>query len=219
MANNFQDDDREEGMRALFGLYKDETEGRSGIDAFMNIDGANVQFELKTTSTGSVTTVRDFGPDHIVKWENKHWLFGFHMNGRIFYKYGTPDMMSKWISEKEAYISPDFQLANILATKLSLADMYKIVGKKDKYTLADAKSIQKKQYSIVKYKALQDLDSGYSQKRMLEILNDRSKYLIERGSTLNNPHIPESYFKDWIEITNNHASELESLVRAYLSSF
>ncbi len=35
MAKNFQDDDREEAMIALFDLYKDETEGRSGVDAFL----------------------------------------------------------------------------------------------------------------------------------------------------------------------------------------
>jgi hypothetical protein len=39
MAKNFQDDDREEAMIALFDLYKDETEGRSGIDAFLKLDG------------------------------------------------------------------------------------------------------------------------------------------------------------------------------------
>jgi hypothetical protein len=35
MVNNFQDDDREEAMIALFDLYKDETEGRSGVDAYL----------------------------------------------------------------------------------------------------------------------------------------------------------------------------------------
>lgn len=37
MAKNFQDDDREEAMIALFDLYKDKTEGRSGVDAFLTL--------------------------------------------------------------------------------------------------------------------------------------------------------------------------------------
>ncbi len=76
MDSNFQDDDRENAMIDLFGLYKNEDEGRSGIDAFLDLNGQAMPFELKTTSQGSVTTVRDFGHDHIVKWKNKHWLIG-----------------------------------------------------------------------------------------------------------------------------------------------
>jgi penicillin-binding protein-related factor A (putative recombinase) len=74
MVSNFQDDDRENSMISLFNLYKDESEGRSGVDAFLDFNGKAIPFELKTTSQGSVTTVRDFGPDHIEKWKNKHWL-------------------------------------------------------------------------------------------------------------------------------------------------
>ncbi|MCW5213022.1 hypothetical protein VU04_08950 [Desulfobulbus sp. TB] len=54
-------------MIELFNLYKDGDEGRSGIDTFLDYKGQKIPFELKTTSQGSVTTVRDFGPDHIKK--------------------------------------------------------------------------------------------------------------------------------------------------------
>ena len=57
-----------------------------------------------------------------------------------------------------------------------------------------------------------DLDGGYSPERMLSILKDRCQYLIERGSTLNNPHIPASYFQGWERITTNHAQRLRELV-------
>ncbi|WP_293079190.1 hypothetical protein [Okeania sp. SIO3B5] len=57
-----------------------------------------------------------------------------------------------------------------------------------------------------------DLEFGYSPERMLSILRDRCQYLIERGSTLNNPHIPASYFKNWERITTNHAQRLRELV-------
>ncbi|MEA1972468.1 MAG: hypothetical protein U9N34_04135 [Candidatus Cloacimonadota bacterium] len=215
MAKNFQDDDREEAMIALFNLDKDETEGRSGVDAFLKLDGKTIPFELKTTSQGSVTTVRDFGPDHILKWKKKHWLIGFFIKGREYYKYGSPSMMARWIKSKEEYILPDFKLAKLVPAKINLDDMYQIIGKKDVYTYEDAKAIQKLQYKKEKYLELQDLEHGYSSKRMLKIVKDRAQSLIERGSTLNNPHIPFSYFDGWKEITKDHAEQLRTMVRKY----
>jgi hypothetical protein len=215
MAGNFQDDDREEAMRKLFDLYKDENEGRDGIDAHIDLEGQAIPFELKTTSNGSVTTVRDFGPDHIQKWKNKHWLIGFFVGGREYYHYGSPSMMAKWIEEKEHYISPDFMLADLASEKLTMEDLHQVMEDKALYSYKDAKGLQKKQYLKEKYIELQDLEGGYSPQRMLEILKDRSKYLVQRGSTLNNPHIPKSYFKDWTEITENHAQVLKDMVKAY----
>lgn len=216
MVGNFQDDDREDAMRNLFQLYKDDKEGRSGVDAFLDIDDGEEPFELKTTSNGSVTTVRDFGPDHIKKWKYKHWLIGFFVGGREYYKYGSPSMMAGWISEKELYISPDFKLSAIVSEKLNIDDMHKILEPKVKYSIKDAQSIQKRQYKKTKYLDLQDVDKGYSPERMLEIVKDRATYLVERGSTLNNPHIPLSYFEGWEEITDNHAERLRVLVKEYL---
>jgi len=204
-------------MIALFELYKDKSEGRSGIDAFLKINEMNIPFELKTTSQGSVTTVRDFGPDHIQKWKNKHWLIGFFIKGREYYKYGSPSMMADWIRSKEEYITPDFKLAKLAPSKISLEDMYCITGKKDFYTFEDAKNIQKMQYKKEKYLELQDVENGYSAERMLEIVKDRVLYLIERGSTLNNPHIPFTYFDGWPEITKNHSKQLRLMVQEYLS--
>ena len=215
MVGNFQDDDREEAMRVLFELYKDDNEGRDGVDAHMEIDGMVVPFELKTTSKGSVTTVRDFGPDHIQKWKDKHWLIGFFIKGREFYHYGSPDMMQDWIKSKEQYIKPDFMLADLASRKLSTEDLYQVMEEKPLYTYEDAKSLQKMQYKKSKYLELQDVPGGYSPERMLEILKDRAKYIVQRGSTLNNPHIPFTYFNGWVEITENHAETLRSLVRAY----
>ena len=126
-------------------------------------------------------------------------------------------MMEEWIQGKGEYIAPDFQLANMIPSKLKLHELYQILGKKEKYSYEDAKSIQKKQYLKKKYEELQDLKGGYSPARMLEIIKDRAKYLMERGSTLNNPHIPPSYFKGWAKITDNHAEQLRSMVRAYIA--
>lgn len=91
--------------------------------------------------------------------------------------------------------------------------MYKVIGQKEKYTLEDAKSLQKKQYQLSEYKKKMDLEDGYSPERMLEIFKDRGSYLVKRGATLNNPHIPESYFRGWEQITQNHPIRLRELVR------
>lgn len=217
-SENFQDDGREDQMRILFGMRKDESEGRSGIDGYLDIDGISVPFELKTTSDkrNSVTTVRDFGPDHIKKWEGKHWLFGFYSGGEIYYKYANPDMMKPWIDDMASYISPDFKLAEISYQNLEIEDLYKILPKKTLYTLEDAKSLQKRQYLASKYLELQDVSGGYSPERMLQILKERLKYLVERGSTLNNPHIPGSYFEEWEKISQDHAKNLRKMVSSYL---
>jgi hypothetical protein len=117
MAKNFQDDDRERTMIEIFDLCKGKTEGRSGIDAFLKIDGENSPFELKTTSQGSVTTVRDFGLEHIRKWKNRHWLIGFFVKNREYYKYGSPTMMSDWINSKEKIYSTRSQISTVCAGK------------------------------------------------------------------------------------------------------
>jgi len=217
MASDFQDDAREIEMRELFNLRKDDKEGRSGIDAVLDINDLTIDFELKTTANGSVTTVRDFGPDHIKKWENKHWLIGFYDDdGVMYYKYGSPKMMRAWIQEKAQYIQPDFAIVDLISNNLSLEDMYAVIGKKEKYTIDDARALHKRQYTVKKYKELQDDKPYYTPERMLDIFKDRTRYLISRGSTLNNPHIPESYFSGWIEITDDHAMELQRMVKEAL---
>jgi hypothetical protein len=217
MKKYFQDNSREGEMIKLFDLIQDTSEGRIGVDAFLELEGNRYPFELKTTSKGSVTTVRDFSPDHIEKWQGKHWLFGFYQGTYVYYKYGNPSMMVPWIEEKAEYIRLDFELADRLSKKLTLRDLYQICDKKESYSYFDARRIQKMQYTKDQYLALQDVKGGYSKNRMLEILSDRAKYLIERGSTLNNPHIPASYFSDWEEITDNHAMRLRKLVKQYLN--
>lgn len=217
--SNFQDDERESTMIALFQLSKDPGEGRSGVDAYLELDDRIISFELKTTSKSSVTTVSDFGPSHIQKWKGKHWLFSFYKeDASVTYKYATPRMMELWIREKEEYIQPDFQIAELASQKLDKQDLFLICGEKNIYTFEDAYRLQKKQYSKAHYLKLQDVDDGYSQEQMLSILRERANYIMERGSTLNNPHIPSKHFSGWEEITDNHSSRLRELVKAYCAT-
>jgi hypothetical protein len=211
-----QDDAREQELIKLFNLHRPENSGRSGTDAILKLDGNEIHFELKSTTRGSVTTVRDFGPDHIQKWRGKHWLIGFYDNHKrlLYCIYGSPAMMDPWINEKANYVKVDFALAELVPSMITHDLMYELVGKKASYSLQDAKNLQKKQYNVQRYREMMDLPSGYSPDRMLEILKDRCKYLILRGSTLNNPHIPESYFRGCERITSNHPDRLRDLVRA-----
>lgn len=214
-----QDDRRENELMTLFKLQKPVNATRSGTDAVLYFNERYIPFELKSTTSYSVTTVRDFGLSHIQKWQGKHWLFGFYSKDGTtlnYCLYGSPQAMEKWISEKEAYILPDYKLAQLAPELLTINVLYEILGQKQVYTLEDARRLQKKQYTIEQYRNQMDLTQGYSPERMLSILQDRCRYLIERGSTLNNPHIPASYFQGWKPITENHAPRLRKLVAAAL---
>jgi hypothetical protein len=210
-----QDDRRENQLITLFQLNRPPNATRGGIDAILELNELSIPFELKSTTSSSVTTVRDFGLDHIKKWQGKHWLFGFYNKEGTELKYclyASPQVMTYWISEKEAYILADYKLAQLVPELLTIDVLYDILGQKNVYTLEDARSLQKKQYTTKKYFEKMDLTQGYSPEKMLSILKDRCRYLIERGSTLNNPHILASYFQGWEQITDNHAQRLRELV-------
>lgn len=224
-----QDDARENRMLDLFNLQRPANRTRHGTDAILQIDRHTLEFELKSVTTrGGLTTVRDFGPDHIAKWKNKHWLISVWKGDVLHYcKYGSPAAMAAWIEEKWEYIKPDFELARHVPELITEETMRSVIGAKELYTAEDARKLHKAQYSAARYAELVDAfeagtrgpkPMGYSPARMLEILKDRARYVIERGSTLNNPHIPNSYFASWDEIRQDHAIRLRELVRAWLDA-
>lgn len=150
-----QDDVRENELRELFGLSIPENHTRGGTDAVLRMDGKEIPFELKSTSRGSVTTVRDFGMDHVEKWASKHWLIGvYDQSGENlrYSLYGSPQSMSPWILQKRDYISNDYGLASVIDRVLGLDEMYEVIGQKEQYSLDDAQGLQKhniKSMSIV----------------------------------------------------------------------
>lgn len=216
-----QDDIRELAQIELFNLVKPEGEGRSGVDAVLILDnGQEILFELKTMTDKSVTTARDFGRDHIEKWKNKHFLISkFSRSGAaIEYSiYGGPTQMEPWLKSREDYIAPDYEISKLAPSRLTTADLFSVVGEKEVYSIEDAKKLHKRQYSRAEYESFMDVENGYSQDRMLTVLKDRCEYLLKRGSTLNNPHIPKDFIAGWDQITSNHAVELRRLVLNYLS--
>ena len=186
-------------MREIIGLRKGE--GRSGVDAYMDFTAGGrpyaVPVELKSTTVGTVSTARDVGRDHIEKWRSRVWVVGFYgSDGSTLESLLAlgPDDMEPWIARIERYMAPDFMIGEQIAAKLQMDDLHVICGEKDAYALEDAQALYKRQWSPDQYSAEMDLPDGYSPKRMLEILRLRARYLLDRGSTLNNPHIPKSFF-------------------------
>jgi hypothetical protein len=326
-----QDDARENIMVKLFNLKQAPERARHDPDAYLNHEGHNFQFELKSTTKKSISTVRDFGPDHIKKWLEMHWIVGFFKTSDKdpdYCYYLAPNDMKVWTDQIWESVKVDFQLADCAARQLKLSELFDLVGSKNIYSLADAKSIQKSQYSSFEYKERMDVHElgfsrcrflslvapyisetwlnaelqekeiytasdfriltehqaqddfvsraispstivdhsnaakvfpphilevclekvgsgisikkacallkwpltragarhcidifpGYSPDAMLEILRDRCRYLIRRGSTLNNPHIPESFCAKFDKIKDEHAIELRRKLTNYLIS-
>lgn len=224
-----QDDVREREMRTLFNLTKPEEFGRSGIDAVLELEGAvaplplrgrKISFELKSATGGTpdISMARDFGLHYIKKWRPLHWLFGVYgqEGGELklqYCLYGSPKRMKPWFDQKAAYIELDILLAEVIPDLLDDEILSAVLGEAEDFGYEDAYQILKKQYKRQRYREAADLPGErYSRAAMLEMLRLRSRYLIERGSTLNNPHISPSYFKGWERIERNHAARLRELV-------
>jgi hypothetical protein len=284
-----QSAEREDQMRDRFGLVPGG-EGRPGVDAlFPAGEGLDVPFEVKSSDTDSVSTARDVGREHIIKWRNRHWLFGFYKRGSrnpsiaIRYIYASPRQLEPWIAEQETYVLPDWELVRLLPAAVDRRLLIAVAGDKAHYTLQDAKRLLKSQkleagehmtpamrallldaglneptrmtmpvsraladrktgFSELAFRALIaktagpvdesairnnfgetdfyelravveflskhrltdgrritmksirsecDREEGFSADRMLVLLGERARYLLDRGATRNNPHIPE----------------------------
>jgi len=197
-----QDDERERELVRLFNLTWDPAHQRAGVDAELElkVDGKSYRMEVEVkSSTGqSVSTARDVGMEHIRKWRSKLFVVGFYSKavGRPELLKSlclTPTDMEPWIAEIEAKIQIDFKLAALAPQRLNLADLFDVCGFQDTYSINDAKALHRKQWTTGDYAAAPDVkvkrQRRISQDRMLEILKLRSKYIAERGATLNNPHI------------------------------
>ncbi|MGH2762793.1 MAG: hypothetical protein ACRDL0_14625 [Thermoleophilaceae bacterium] len=225
-----QDDVREREMRTLFNLVRPEEYGRADVDAVLelrgrgvpeDLRGRQVPFELKSATAGRPTfsTVRDFGLHYIEKWRQLHWLFGIYGRDRRgdqvlqYCLYGSPAAMAPWFDRMAAYTAPDVSLAEHVPDLITDDTLTAILGDAEQFSRDDARRLMKNQYGAADYDAAADLAGGqYSRVVMLQMLRERCEYVIRRGSTLNNPHIPASYFAGWEQITQDHAARLRELV-------
>jgi len=102
---------REIALRDLFGLQSGGR-GRIGPDA---IDGNGNEYELKSTTTGSITTARDVGPHTLERWRTRYWICTKGRNtarGFIFQEiyFLAPQMLEEWIQQLEQRFTTDLQL-------------------------------------------------------------------------------------------------------------
>ena len=203
-----QDDERERELVRIFNLQWDPAHQRAGVDALLDVvvKGRACRFEVEVkSSTGTtVSTARDVGMDHIQKWRRKLFVIGFYSKDARRPELQhclclTPLDMEPWIAAIEEKILIDFKLALLASRRLELSDLFDVCGKKSSYTLKDAKKLHKQQWTSDEYAAAQDIQvkgqRNLSQSKMLEILRLRSKYIAERGATLNNPHITKTHLE------------------------
>ena len=96
-----QDDVREDVLIAQFGLIKYSSHSRGEFDAS---DHNNNKFELKSTTTNTVSTARDFSDKHIIKWRKQYFIIGQWDESVAQYKriyFLAPIHMSKWLNDIE----------------------------------------------------------------------------------------------------------------------
>jgi len=230
-----QDDVRERELVRMFNLVWDRAHQRSGVDAHLNLlvgeRQVHLEVEVKSTTGTSVSTARDVGIEHIGKWRRKLFVFGFYSKERHPELRTTlcltPTDMEAWIAAIEKKIAVDFKLASLSSSKLTLSDMFALLGEKEQYTVEDAKALHKRQWNATQYKAARDMTIGrklaISRSKMLEILQLRSKYIAERGATLNNPHIEKSFLRPFFgtdrEVTGgNWAEAIRRIARDFVAS-
>jgi hypothetical protein len=211
-----QDDGRENEMRLLFGLDETPDRKRSDVDAIKVIGNQVLNFELKSSTTNSFSTVRDLGPDHILKWQSMHWIFAFYTSDASKISeafYASPKQMQPWVNKISNYIRPDQVLAEMLSKKVDGAILELIFGNQKSFTLDDAQKIMKRQWTKKEYVARQDLPNGFSEHAMVKILAERVQYLISRGATLNNPHITSSEVRKFSPLAVTKPGSVSSLMK------
>ena len=206
-----QDDERERELVRMFNLDWDPAHQRAGVDAVLDVDvdgrPYRIEVEVKSSTGSTVSTARDVGMEHIQKWRRKLFVIGFYSKEARRPELQhclclTPIDMEPWIASIEAKILIDFKLALRASRRLVLADLFEVCGEQETYSLADAKRLHKQQWTADEYAAALDVNLGaerrISQAKMLQILQLRSKYIAERGATLNNPHVTKTHLDTFV---------------------
>jgi hypothetical protein len=201
-----QDDERERELVRMFNLEWNPAHQRAGVDAMLTVeaDGRRVAFEVevKSTTGGTVSTARDVGMEHIEKWRRKLFVVGFYSREARRPELQralclTPLDMEPWIASVAAKILPDFKIAARASRRLELDDLFDVCGESASYAIDDAKRLHKQQWTADQYLAAADIAAGgqrrLSQQALLAVLRLRSRYIAERGATLNNPHITKAH--------------------------
>ena len=203
-----QDDERERELVRMFNLAWDPDHQRAGVDALLEVavDGRTFRFEVevKSTTGDTVSTARDVGMEHIQRWRRMLFVIGFYSKEARRPELQrclclTPVDMEPWIASIESKILNDFKIAARASRRLRLDDLFDVCGEQSSYLIEDARRLHRQQWSTLQYEGALDTSEGgearISQAKMLEILQLRSRYVAERGATLNNPHVTKSHLR------------------------
>lgn len=229
-----QDDERERELVRMFNLAWDPAHQRAGVDALLDtsIDGRNYQFEVevKSTTGDTVSTARDVGMEHIQRWRRMLFVIGFYSKDARRPELNrclclTPVDMEPWIESIERKMLIDFKIAARASRRLQIDDLFDVCGMQNSYSIQDAKRLHKQQWSPAQYESSLDTSEDglprISQLKMLEILQLRSRYVAERGATLNNPHVTKAHLRPFFgtsrEVPGNAwASSIRDLAAAFV---
>jgi hypothetical protein len=205
-----QDDERERELVRMFNLSWDPAHQRAGVDAelVIEMDARRIRLdvEVKSTTGATVSTARDVGIEHIRRWRKMFFAIGFYSREARRPELQkclclSPLDMEPWIVSVENKVQIDFKLAERASRKLMLDDLFDVCGEQATYSMQDAKRLHKSQWTVAQYEAALDTHQAsqqrISQQKMLEILQLRSKYISERGATLNNPHVTKAHLKQF----------------------
>jgi hypothetical protein len=211
-----QDDARETELVKLFNLTQTEGRKRSDIDAFLDLDGKRINFELKSTTVRSVSTASPLTINHLEKWKDYHWIIGVYDKETEALKYcyyGSPDDMRGWLDFMIEDIQRGLKSSKYLREKIDLPMMFDVLGEKLVYSYKDAKHVFKNLFSKKEYNSFKDLPDGYSQAKMLEMFKLHNYYYLEKGSWLNNPKIGPKVYTKWKKITKNYSESLLKILK------
>jgi len=210
-----QDDTREQEMLRIFGLRQDLNTTRDGTDAFIRLEnGKTEQIELKSSTKDTLVTARDFGRNHINSWRKKHVLGSFYDKGgnNIEWSIFIPNkFLNLWLDKQLEYIFYDIEISNQLEKLLKSSENLQnitssIFGAENYFNETDLKRLMKKQYSKLEYEEITERVGRkrvISRKNMSSAVLDRILYLLDRGSTRNNPHINKSDLNEIISKDTN----------------
>lgn len=231
-----QDDERERELVRLFNLSWDSAHQRAGVDAMLNLRVGErehlLEVEVKSTTTDTVSTARDVGMDHIIKWRRKLFVIGCYSRDArrpelLRCLCLTPDDMEPWIRGIEQKIAVDFNIAQRATGALDFDDLRAVCGHADSYTVAQAKAVLRQQRTAEQYLVGADIEiagqRSYSPQAMPTVLRERARYIAERGATLNNPHLTKAHLGRFLgtdrEINGDWAARIRELAARWVTAW
>lgn len=211
-----QDDAREQMMRGACNIKKDADGGRYGEDGYLEVEHLGtlqrLLFELKSApENDDFGTGRDTGLAQLRRWSGMHFVFAWIPPREMMIKrlwYASPSMLRGWNDREQAYIKLDLALVDQVPPLATEHLLHVLLGEKSDYTFDELNLLVKDQWnrdvrrgrpaSLYEERADVHRDrqrklNRYSHAVALIALEDRVRYLLDRGATVNNRKIGKRY--------------------------